>query len=178
MANIEQLPDNCTAFEMVEKIQELISVYNSDQTDTEGIRDIVEFGTNVLAETLNCKIWCFSSNSEMIGNTKLVVNDIVLVIQMGGEFNFWKILPRGSSEIPKGATTLDVSNPILVAVKMSYGYLASSQIQMSDSEFEKKLNEVMGVQPTGTSSYDFDSIIKGLAVQVSNVMITDEELEV
>lgn len=177
MTEITQLAENSTLKEMLEKIQELVTSVNSVQEVTQKTEELVEFGTTVLAENLNSKIWCFTNTTILSKHPQVTENDTVLVISIGGSFDFWSVVAR-DSRIPVGAETLNVYDPDLIAVKLSYGYLSSSDIRMNDEDFERKLKECMGVASSGSGTYDFDTLIEGLAVSLSSLMLTDTRLEV
>lgn len=176
MASITQLDNDSTLREMLSKIQELVTAVNSTQESAEKSEKLVEFGTTVLAENLNNKIWSFTDTEKLVKNSQVVENDTALIVSIGGSFDFWKVVSR-NSRIPIGTETLEVYNPALIAVKLSYGYLSSSDIRMNEEDFEKQLEESMGVKSSGSGTYDFDSLLQGLAVSLSSLMITDEGLE-
>lgn len=178
MATIEQITNSSSMSELVLKVIELVDAYNMEQQKTTETNELVKFGSDVLAEILNNKIWCFHSISEFSTNGQLLVGDTVLLL--GETFSFWKIIYR--SESSEENTTIDVNNPELVAIKSSEGYVTESHLSISDEDFQTRLREVMGIDTSTDGSYNTTTLLSQLVEEtveetVSEIF-TEEELEV
>lgn len=123
---MESLSKNPSLKELITKVNEIISTFNGSLPETNDdlkeVKELVSFGSDVLAGKLNAKLWYFKTKELMAASTELCEGDSCFVLANGattgnGTFEYWYVHKTTDvSDIIDSYVNL--ANPDLVAVKL------------------------------------------------------------
>ena len=123
---MELLSNNPSMQDLIEKLNEVIGSLNNNLSSTNSeiaeVKELVNFGSDVLASRLNAKLWYFKTQEFMKASTELCEGDSCFILNPGGNtgegtFEYWYIYKTDDvGEILD--SYIELSNPDLVGVKI------------------------------------------------------------
>lgn len=123
---MELLSNNPSMQDLIQKLNEVVESLNNNLSSTNSeiaeVKELVNFGSDVLASRLNAKLWYFKTQEFMKASTELCDGDSCFILNPGsntgeGTFEYWYIYKTDDvGEILD--SYIELSNPDLVGVKI------------------------------------------------------------
>lgn len=123
---MELLSNNPSMQDLIQKLNEVVESLNNNLPSTNSeiaeVKELVSFGSNILASRLNAKLWYFKTQEFMKASTELCEGDSCFILNPGGNtgegtFEYWYIYKTDDvGEILD--SYIELSNPDLVGVKI------------------------------------------------------------
>lgn len=123
---MELLGNNPSMQDLIQKLNEVVESLNTNLSSTNSeiteVKELVSFGSNILASRLNEKLWYFKTQELMTASTELCEGDSCFILNPGsntgeGTFEYWYIYKTTDvGEILD--SYVELANPDLVGVKI------------------------------------------------------------
>jgi hypothetical protein len=161
---MESLTNNPSMQELIDKLNEVVESINNSLPSTNQellkIKEIVDFGSDVLASRLNSKLWYFKTSALMAASAELCDGDSCFVanndVTSGkGSFEYWYIYKTDDTASIADYCIPITANPNLVAVKIEDISQAQkfSDLNVKVSQLNSRISNIIAL-PEGSTTAD------------------------